>query len=264
MYSQQFEFRKDAEGELRLRAIARVHLDGKIHDVGAFEAVFVLPTLSKEKLANCPMFSLPVAVKTEPTDSGDLRVVLSSTCRKNISEALRVLQRELDDDIVDWTQIDTTESHLTVCCEAVGMVGLRLQYKWRSEAISVVSKDFLAIGESSCLDASTSASDSGSMCPFFYWEDMPNIVQTSKKIFPVDWLATNITDIFSNLSQSSLGMGALRHSTIWDHFTCMTTKGLTKSEKKSIFKFLAIYQDFTIGSHFMVTSSSWTTVLHGY
>lgn len=183
-YSQQFQFRKKTEGELRLGAIARVHLDGKIHDVGAFESVFVLPTLSKEKLDNFPMFSLPVAVKTERTDSGDLRVVLSSTRRKNISEALRVLQRELGDGIVDGAQIDIAESHLTLCCcdEAVGTVRLRLQYKWRAEAISVDSKDFSAIGESS-----TDASDSGSMCRFFYGEIIPNIVQTSKQIFQVDW-----------------------------------------------------------------------------
>lgn len=164
MYSQQFEFRKETEDELRLGAIARVYLDGKIHDVGAFESVFVLP-MSKEKLLNRLMFSLPVVVKLERTDSGDFRVVLSSTSRKNISEALRVLQRELGEDIGHGTQIDIAESHLTLCCsgEAVGTVRLRLQYKWRAEAISVDSKDFSASGESS-----SDASDSGSMCRFFY------------------------------------------------------------------------------------------------
>ena len=44
--------------------------------------------------------------------------------------------------------------------EAVGMVRLRLLYKWRSKAISVDSKDFVAIGESSSTDACTSVSDS--------------------------------------------------------------------------------------------------------
>lgn len=166
MFSQQFEFRKETEGELRLGVIARVHLDGAIREVGAYKSVFVLPTLCKEKLANCLMFSLPVAVKTELTDSGDLRVVLSSTRRNTISEALCLLQRELGDDIVDPRQIEITASHLTVCCfdEAVGMVRIRLQYKWRSEAISVDSNDFVASGDSSSLVVSTSASDSGSMC----------------------------------------------------------------------------------------------------
>ena len=111
------------------------------------------------------MFTLPVAVKTERTDSGLQRVVLSSTNRKIISEALCVLQKELGDNIVDGGQI--TESPLTVCCfvEAVGMVRLRLLYKWRSEAISVDSKDFVAIaGESSSTDACTSVSDLSGTC----------------------------------------------------------------------------------------------------
>lgn len=163
-FSQQFEVRKESEGELQLGAIARVHLDGQIRKVGAFESVFMLPTSSREKLANCPMFTLPVAVKTERTDSGLLRVVLSSTNRKIISEALCVLQKELGDNTVDGGQI--TESPLTVCClvEAVRMVRLRLLYKWRSEAISVDSKDFVAIGELSFTDACTSVSDSSGTC----------------------------------------------------------------------------------------------------
>ena len=164
-FSQQFEVRKESEGELQLGAIARVHLDGQIRKVGAFESVFVLPTSCSEKFANCPMFTLPVAVKTERTDSGLQRVVLSSTNRKIISEALCVLQKELGDNIVDGGQI--TESPLTVCCfvEAVGMVRLRLLYKWRSEAISVDSKDFVAIaGESSSTDACTSVSDLSGTC----------------------------------------------------------------------------------------------------
>lgn len=40
------------------------------------------------------------------------------------------------------------------------MVRIRLQYKWRSEAISVDSNDFVASGDSSSLVVSASASDS--------------------------------------------------------------------------------------------------------
>ena len=176
-FSQQFEIRKESEGELRLGTVAGVHLDGRIRKVGAFELVFVLPTSSSEKLTSCPMFTLPVAVKTERTDSGDLRVVISSTSRKIISEALCILQRELGDDVMDREQIEITESHLTVCCfvERVGMVRLRLLYKWRSEAISVDSKDFVAIGEPSSTDASTLASDSSGKCTYVY-----QTYQTSK------------------------------------------------------------------------------------
>jgi len=162
-FSQQFEIRKESEDELQLGAIALVHLNGQIREVGAFESVIVLPSGNEVKLDRFPISSLQVAVKTERTGSGKLQVVLSSTCRKTISEALCVLQRELGDDIVGGGQVGITKSHLKVCCvvEAVGLVRLRLLYKWRSEAISVDSKHFLAIGESSATDPSTSAWDSG-------------------------------------------------------------------------------------------------------
>ena len=183
-FSQQFEVRKESEGELRLGAIARVHLDGRICEVGTFESVFVLPSSSNEKLANCLRFlsqsKLPITVKKESTDSGDLRVVLSSTSRK-ISKALYELQRVLKDDIVYGGPIEiTSESHLTVCCpvKAVGMVRLRLQYDWRSEEISV------AIGESSSTDASTSVLDSSGTCTLFFTERKYQIFKTSKQVFP--------------------------------------------------------------------------------
>ena len=162
-YSQQFEIRKESEDELQLGAIAHVHLDGRIRKVGAFESVITLPPSSEEELARCPITMLPVTVKQEHTDSRNLRVVLSSTRRKNISEALSLLQRDLGDDILDWKQVEITESYLAVCCsvEWVGVVRIRLLYKWRSEAISVDSKDFVAIAESSVANAYKSASDSG-------------------------------------------------------------------------------------------------------
>ena len=162
-FSQQFEIRKESEDELQLGAIARVHLNGRIREVGAFESVIVLPSGNEVKLARFPISSLQVAVKTERTGSGNLQVVLSSTCRETIFEALRVLRRELGDDIVGGGQGEITKSHLKVCCfvEAVGLVRLRLLYKWRSEAISLDSQHFLAIGESSATDPSTSAWDSG-------------------------------------------------------------------------------------------------------
>lgn len=162
-FSQQFEIKKESEDELELGATARVHLDGRIRRVGAFESVIVLPSSSEEELDRFPISTLPVAVKTERTGSGNLRVVLSSTHKKTISEALCVLQRELGDDIVDRGQVEIAESRLKVRCsfEAVGLVRLRLLYKWRSEAISVESKHFEAIGDSSATDPSTSASDSG-------------------------------------------------------------------------------------------------------
>ena len=161
-FSQQFEIRKGSEDQLQLRATARVHLDGRIRNVGAFESVIVLPSSRGEELDHFPISTLPAAVRLERTASGNIRVVLSSTCKNTISETLCVLQRELGDDIVDQGQVEIAESYLKLRClfEAVGLVRLRLLYKWRSEAISVDSKDFVAIGESSATDPSTSASDS--------------------------------------------------------------------------------------------------------
>ena len=162
-FSQQFEIRKGFEDELQLRATARVHLDGRIRNVGDFESVIVLPSSSVEELDRFPISTLPAAIRTERTVSGNVRVVLYSTRKKAISEALCVLQREFGDGIVDKGEVEIAESHLKLRCffEVVGLVRLRLLYKWRSEAISLDSKDFVAIVESSTTDPSTSASDSG-------------------------------------------------------------------------------------------------------
>ncbi|KAL9970576.1 hypothetical protein ACROYT_G022977 [Oculina patagonica] len=168
-FSQQFEFRKESEDELQLGVIAHVHLDGRIRKVGAFESVIMLPPTSEEELATCPIAALPVTVKKERTDSGSLRVVLSSTRRKNITNALSLLQRDMGNDILGEGQAEITESPLTVRCfvEVVGVVRLRLLYKWGSEAISVDSKDFVAIDESSAADAHMSASAvTDASCPF--------------------------------------------------------------------------------------------------
>ena len=154
-YSQQFEIRKESEDELQLGAIAHVHLDGRIRKVGAFESVITLPPSSEDELTRCLKTPCPVTVKKERTVSGNLRVVLSSTHRKNISETLSMLRRKLGDDMVDEGQAEIRESHLTVSClsEYLGVVKLRLLYKWRSEAISVDSEDSEAITESSAADA---------------------------------------------------------------------------------------------------------------
>ena len=147
-YSQHFELRKESEDELQLGAIAHVHLDGRVRKVGAFQSMITLPPSGEEKLARCST-TLPVAVKRERTDSGNLRAFLYSTSRKNISEALMLLQRDLGDEMVDRDQVEIKESHLTMRCfvEAGRVVRLRLVYKWQSEAISVYSKEFVAFAD---------------------------------------------------------------------------------------------------------------------
>ena len=159
-FSQQFEIKKESEDELQLGAVAHVHLDGQIRKVGSFQSVVVLPPSIDKELNSFPITSLPVAVKRELTDSGNIRLVLYSTRRKNILDAFRLLQRELGDDVVLMEQVAITESYLEVLClaEVVGVVKLRLLYKWRSEAIFADSKDFVAIAEASTGGAYTSNS----------------------------------------------------------------------------------------------------------
>lgn len=151
-FSQQFsDIRKESEGELQLGAIAHVYLDGRIRKVGAFQSVIMLPPASEEKFNSSSIGTLPIAIKTERIGSENLRVVLYSTRKENISQALSLLQSETGDDTVDWKQVEITVCHLNMCCfgEESRMARLRLLYKWQSEAISVVSKDFVAFAESS-------------------------------------------------------------------------------------------------------------------
>ena len=151
-FSQKFEIRKESENALQLDAVARVNLDGQIRVVGAFQSVIMLPPSSEEHFERyVSRGTLPVAIKRERSDSGNVRVVLCSTRREDISEALSLLQTSLGEDLVDGEQLKVTVSHLTVRCfaEAGKVVSLRLIYKWESDAISIESKDFMAIADSS-------------------------------------------------------------------------------------------------------------------
>ncbi len=178
-YSQQFEIRKEARDELQLEAIAHVHLDGRIRKVGAYESVITLTSSSEEELSRCLMTPFSVTVKRKRTNSGNLRVVLSSTHKKSISETLCLLRRELGDDIMDGEQAEIKESPLMVSClsEYVGVVKLRLLYKWWAEAISVDSKDFVAIDESSATDAYSIAPGPGSFFSYNYTCTVVKLIQ---------------------------------------------------------------------------------------
>lgn len=148
-FSQKFEIRKESEDELQLDAVARVHLDGQIHVVGAFQSVIMLPPSSEEHFERyISRGTPPVAIKRERSDSGNLRVVLCSTRREDI---LNLVQSSLGGDLVDGEQLKITESHLKVRCfaEAGKVVSLRLIYKWESDAISVESRDFETFADSS-------------------------------------------------------------------------------------------------------------------
>lgn len=88
MFFQQFEFRKEIEGELWFGVIVCVYLDGVICEVGVYKLVFVFFILCKEKLVNCLMFLFFVVVKIEFIDLGDFCVVFFLICRNIILEVL--------------------------------------------------------------------------------------------------------------------------------------------------------------------------------
>lgn len=151
-YYQHFWIEKEHESKLQLGTLAHVHLDGKIRQVGAFKCVVLLPASITKDLNS---WQIPVArVKIELTDSGSKRLVLYSTRRESISEALRLLQREFGYEELREQAAEITSCHLDVRCttEALGVMRLRLSYKWRSEAIFVDSNDFVAIAEAAAKD----------------------------------------------------------------------------------------------------------------
>lgn len=151
-FSQQFRIRKHSGDELQLDARALVHHNGRVCQVGAFRSVIVLPAASKEAFDRCQISDLPLAV-IKHSESEKLRVVLCATKCENILKALNLLKSKLGEDEIDWQQTEITSSSLTVLttAEEGTVVSLRLVYKWRSEAIALESKDFVALVDlSSC------------------------------------------------------------------------------------------------------------------
>lgn len=157
-FSQLFQIRKHSEDELQLDAKALVHLDGKVHQVGVFRSVILLPASSEEAFDSFSLTALSVAVKKESV-AGKLQVVLSATNPSQISKAINVLKRKLGQDKVDGqeTKITTSPLPLQTLAEQGTAVSLRLVYKWGSAIISLESKDFVALTGSS--------SDEGACAP---------------------------------------------------------------------------------------------------
>lgn len=144
-FSQQFHVRKDSDASLELSASAHVHTHGR---VGAFASEIILPA-SAEPIFDRLIAGVSVEVKKEFEGSGNQRVILCSTQKENVSQALNLLQREIG--VEDWHQTEITKVPLTVrtFANAGAVVKLRLLYKWQSEAIGLDSKDFVALAESS-------------------------------------------------------------------------------------------------------------------
>ncbi|XP_078373923.1 uncharacterized protein LOC144657462 [Oculina patagonica] len=150
-FSQLFWISKECEDELQLEAVARVHIDGHIHSIGAFESQITLPASCSETLDRIPIASLSVAVKREQDDSGNLRVTMYATQKENVRKALKYLENELGEDVVGFKRAEITQSHLKMSnfAKAGTVVRLRLVHKWGSDTLFLESSDFVALADSS-------------------------------------------------------------------------------------------------------------------
>ena len=150
-FSQRFHLKKKPGDELQLCVVACVHIDGQISKKGAFQSVIVINPSGEEVLNRCVVHLVDVAaIKLEEQASDVLRVCLCSTKKQKLLEALDDLEKKLGTDLVETKQ-EVSNSHLkirTVNTEQT-VVSLRLVYKWGSEAVSLDSKDFLTLADSS-------------------------------------------------------------------------------------------------------------------
>ena len=156
-FSQRFDIRKESDEELQLQAVACVHVDGQVRKIGAFQLVIMLSASGEEAFNKCMTCFCNVEVtKLENKDSDNfrIRVVLCSTQKEKLSEVLCALKRDLSEDLVDLKQSEITQCYLavhTVHAAEGAVVSLRLIYIWRSEAVSLDSKDFLSFAAESSL-----------------------------------------------------------------------------------------------------------------
>ena len=150
-FSQRFHLKKKPGDELQLCVVACVHIDGQISKKGAFQSVIVIKPSGEEVLNRCMVHFVDVAaIKLEEQALDVLRVCLCSTKKQKLLEALDDLKKKLGTDLVETKQ-EVSNSHLkirTVNTEQT-VVSLRLVYKWGSEAVSLDSKDFLTLADSS-------------------------------------------------------------------------------------------------------------------
>ena len=150
IFSQLFWISKESENELQLEAIAHVHIDGRPRRIGAFETMVILPESCSEAIDKLPIASLSVAVKREQDYWGNLCITLYATQRDDVMKALKYLEQELGDEVVDLKKDKITQSHLKArsFAKAGTVVRLRLIHKWRSETIGLDSNDFVALADS--------------------------------------------------------------------------------------------------------------------
>ena len=147
-FSQQFRVRKDVEGELLLRAVARVH----DHEIGTFQSVISLP-VSEEKTFDACLETCKTRVavsdiavtRVDVKDSDSLQKVLCST-QEQLESLLNELRKEPKlQDVVDWKGSQVTPCHLTVRTvdPTKPDLWLRLVYEWNSDTVFFDSEDFV-------------------------------------------------------------------------------------------------------------------------
>ncbi|XP_068751949.1 uncharacterized protein [Montipora capricornis] len=158
VFSQTIHVKKESEDELKLHASASVHMGGEIHEVGSFQLVIMLCESGWESLEKCRR-KMPrvTTAKMKDKDSDNLRVVLCSSQKQELSEVLQVLGSEMSEGLVDLTKSQVTQCPLTarsISAKAGKVLSLRLIYKWGSGSLDLESKDFVVCANSSARSAS--------------------------------------------------------------------------------------------------------------
>ena len=150
-FSQRFHIKKRPGDELQLCAVACVHIDEQISKKGAFQSAIVIKPSGEDILNRCMVNFVDVAaIKVEEQVSNVLRVFLCSTKKQKLLEALEYLKTKLNTDIVDvGPEVTKTHLKMRTVNTVETVVSLRLVYKWGSDSVSLDSKDFFTLADSS-------------------------------------------------------------------------------------------------------------------
>ena len=163
-FSQQFCLRKGV-GELLLRAVARVHVEGHVHQIGTFQSVITLPASQEKTFDVCLNTCMTrvsvnniVVTKLEVKETKSIQVALCSTQKLTLVSLLDDLEKEPELQVVDWKGCQVTPCHLTmrtaVPTKPETVLRLRLIFKWKSRAVFLDSEDFVAHADPSAESAS--------------------------------------------------------------------------------------------------------------
>ena len=155
-FSQLFCFRKEEEDELLLRAVAHVHVNGQVHQRGAFQFVITLPASEQRSFDTCfKTCKTRVAVndiavtKVDVKNSQNIQVALRTTQKLKLVLLLDNLRKEPElKDVVDWKESQVNPCHFTVRTVVPAkprtVLRLRLIYKWKFDEVFTDSEDFVA------------------------------------------------------------------------------------------------------------------------